>query len=245
MGGEDLLHCLVPRLRTSSSSRSRLAHVEAEPLHPGAVKVAAEAGALERATQRALLPRIAESGQPDIRPLWAVALEEPAHRLRAADASTATPSDDRSQTRGAASVSRATLSLTPSTSTTARTCTISGVCRACEATAGEAEDLARPWLRCSCVPRRIWSPIEPPGSIGSLSCQMRQPIRPIPTRTTSSKTIETTEITSSQFLIPPPPCLKDRRAAPCERWSGRAPPEGLPVARQALGAFTRRLREPS
>jgi hypothetical protein len=46
----------------------------------------------------------------------------------------------------------------------------------------------------------IWSPIEPPGSIGSLSCQMRHPMRPIPTRTTTSKAIVTMESTSSQFM---------------------------------------------
>jgi hypothetical protein len=83
MRGEDLLHHTGTEATDQLVLQIRLAHIEAEPLHVGAAEVATEAGALESEPQRALLSRVAETGQPDIRATRTVQIQEPADCLRA------------------------------------------------------------------------------------------------------------------------------------------------------------------
>ncbi len=59
------------------------ADVEAQPFHLAASEVRAEAGPLETATEVALLSGVAETRQPDVKPLRAEQVQEPSNGLRA------------------------------------------------------------------------------------------------------------------------------------------------------------------
>jgi hypothetical protein len=62
-----------------------VAHVEAEPFHLRAAKIATKAAPLERAAQSTLLSRVAEADEHDGGSIRAIELQKPADRLRAAD----------------------------------------------------------------------------------------------------------------------------------------------------------------
>jgi DNA-binding transcriptional ArsR family regulator len=58
------------------------AHVETQPFHSDPSEVGAEAGPLEAVPEVCLLRGVAETGQPDIKPLRAEQAEEPSYGLR-------------------------------------------------------------------------------------------------------------------------------------------------------------------
>jgi hypothetical protein len=61
------------------------AHVEPQPFHVRASEVGAEAGPFETAPELALLADVAETCQPQVEPLWAEPIQEPADGLRTPD----------------------------------------------------------------------------------------------------------------------------------------------------------------
>jgi hypothetical protein len=83
--GQDLLH------RGSTEATDQLvlqilfAHVEAESFHLRAAEVDTKAGALESASERSLLSRVAETREPGVGATRAVPVQEPTDRLRAPD----------------------------------------------------------------------------------------------------------------------------------------------------------------
>src|SRR5262249_37082494 len=83
--GEDILHGRGTEGADELVLEIPLADVEAEPFQLGTAEVASEAGALESAPKRPFLSLVAEARQPDIGSARAVAIEEPADRLRAPD----------------------------------------------------------------------------------------------------------------------------------------------------------------
>lgn len=83
--GEDLLYDLGAKTADQLVLQIPIAHEEAKSLHPSAVEVLTEASALEGATERSLLPRVTEPGQPDIRSGRTVEIQESADRLRSPD----------------------------------------------------------------------------------------------------------------------------------------------------------------
>ena len=119
----------TPRLRISSSSRSRT-----QTKKPSR-SIAARSGSSPkppRSRARRNAPSSPASQKPATqrRPLRPVCVDEPADRLGAADRNDGHALGRETPARRTASVSRATLSLAPSTSTTARTCSTAPVCRA-------------------------------------------------------------------------------------------------------------------